>query len=996
MKTTNIFYRALCLVLMALCSAFASGQNSQTDPLQFYSPNTYAFARYGDLPVNYSTGVPDIQIPLTSITDKDVSLDISLSYHAAGIKVDQEAGWVGLGWSLNAGGVITSQVRGVPDYMNSTTGKMPRTNLRFHTDPNESLDDYIDDEAETLRLASLLSPLYEDTAPDIFYFNFCGKSGKFYLDEDGKGHMLDQEDWLIAFQPGGTFSITDEKGVVYEFADLETAYSSAWNGYYTTGWYLSSITSPTGGSLAFTYTTGGTLAAGNLHRTYTSCYMAITNRKLNEHEIPMKYRTPSFTVEGSVSGKIVSRITASSGAYVSFTCKNEVRKDAMSVNGNMLEYITSYNSAGTAVKKYKLSYSYFEPDSNHRLSNASFDCLNYRLRLDSVQEVAASGSLTVPPYTFVYYGDDGTAAHKLPFRMSPCQDQWGYYNYTANTCLFPNNGQYDAFHIDPWYAQLAQTSNIYDLVSYKVTGGGDRSIHAEATKACTLKKITYPTGGYTEFDFENHDPNGTLGNLGMNGLRIKKITDNDGNGNSKVRQYEYGSYDWESGQCMLHSNLFHTAYHQALYDNNTGQSAGMMAAYGVPQEFLNSELVLEIKSFPTVTLGVEGDFLYPNVREYVTGQGYTDYTFSYSPDQIPSSLDGLSAPDWFNSGFLYIQHGAASSHYFYGGYGSEGSCVFPYMNPVDLGWKRGRMTSRKVYSQSGALLESDRMTYEERILHVAPGYKCSAFSDYEFLFSCDYVLSGMTRLTSEEHYEKGVTTLRTYTYDGNHRKQVSTQTEMDSHGTTLRTEYRYPSSYGTAFSTLKNKNILSAIDVRTYRNGVLVSGIQTAYNASGQPVTGYSAEPTGSDISFSASSPYTFTPVVWRTYDSGNRLVSETFRSEGKDYAYLWAYGGQYPVAKIEGATSTEVSGWLGSTAVNALVQNSTSVESVLSNMRNTLSSKGVLVTTYTYTPGVGMTSVTAPNGQKTTYTYDSLNRLSQVRDDNSQIVNLYDYNYQQ
>ena len=64
--------------------------------------------------------------------------------------------------------------------------------------------------------------------------------------------------------------------------------------------------------------------------------------------------------------------------------------------------------------------------------------------------------------------------------------------------------------------------------------------------------------------------------------------------------------------------------------------------------------------------------------------------------------------------------------------------------------------------------------------------------------------------------------------------------------------------------------------------------------------------------------------------------------------------------------------------------------------MRSTLSSKGVLVTTYTYIPGVGMTSVTAPTGQKTTYTYDSLNRLSQVRDDNGQIVNRYDYNYQQ
>ena len=135
---------------------------------------------------------------------------------------------------------------------------------------------------------------------------------------------------------------------------------------------------------------------------------------------------------------------------------------------------------------------------------------------------------------------------------------------------------------------------------------------------------------------------------------------------------------------------------------------------------------------------------------------------------------------------------------------------------------------------------------------------------------------------------------------------------------------------------------------------------------------------------------------TYEMYDSkGNPLYVTTL--DGRKFVFLWGYGNRYPVARIEGATYNEVGTWVGSTLINSLkTATGSSVATILGNIRNSLSNRDVLVTTYTYTPGVGMTSVTAPNGQKTTYTYDSLNRLSQVRDDNGQIVNQYDYNYQQ
>lgn len=103
------------LVSLGVCvSVLCSAQN----PPQFatvHTPEVTAFNSNIETPVNLYSGVPTIRIPLYTIEMKGVSVPITLNYHAGGVRADQEATWVGLGWSLDYGGMISRIVRGAPD-----------------------------------------------------------------------------------------------------------------------------------------------------------------------------------------------------------------------------------------------------------------------------------------------------------------------------------------------------------------------------------------------------------------------------------------------------------------------------------------------------------------------------------------------------------------------------------------------------------------------------------------------------------------------------------------------------------------------------------------------------------------------------------------------------------------------------------------------------------------------------------------------------------------
>lgn len=97
-------------------SSFTEGLSLQAPQYIPKTPNVSSLVSQLDYPVSLYTGVPNISVPIYVIETDGIQIPISLSYNASGIRAGQEASWVGLGWSLNAGGIISRTIRCGDDF----------------------------------------------------------------------------------------------------------------------------------------------------------------------------------------------------------------------------------------------------------------------------------------------------------------------------------------------------------------------------------------------------------------------------------------------------------------------------------------------------------------------------------------------------------------------------------------------------------------------------------------------------------------------------------------------------------------------------------------------------------------------------------------------------------------------------------------------------------------------------------------------------------------
>ncbi|MEO0556477.1 MAG: hypothetical protein AAF149_25065 [Bacteroidota bacterium] len=104
----------LCLIILLLvCPSF--GQSNLEATYFPPSPNASSLLEYASVPVNLYSGIPQIEVPIFNLENEVQDINVYLSYHASGNKVQDIASSVGLGWTLNAGGAITRLVRGGVD-----------------------------------------------------------------------------------------------------------------------------------------------------------------------------------------------------------------------------------------------------------------------------------------------------------------------------------------------------------------------------------------------------------------------------------------------------------------------------------------------------------------------------------------------------------------------------------------------------------------------------------------------------------------------------------------------------------------------------------------------------------------------------------------------------------------------------------------------------------------------------------------------------------------
>lgn len=531
----RIYFKVLCSILLMTIKSFG-----QTDFTKKYSsrvvppsPEAASLGKYGNYPVSYYSGTTNVSVPLYTIQSQKLSLPITLNYHSGGIKVSEEASWVGLGWSLSAGGVITRTIRGSDDLRSSG---YPFTQIPITAD-------------YTFTENAILNVL--DPEPDIFFYNIAGKSGKFILKNKNnntfplEGIMLDKSGVKITcnlVSPGNySWTLILEDGTKYVFSSQELTYdrygvvdtglntgtlnidnninqnniSWDYNAFSSGGgninsWYLTQIISPNLDIISLEYQSSTNYSTLTIPSVTQEGFVGtdITIQVGDYICEPPAVQKNFFRVSKSeIQNVYLKKIIFTNGSVEFFTKDREDQIKSGTFSGvttpsnpQCLDYFIVKTSGGVNIKKVQFNYSYFNEGT---YSSAYDKALNKRLKLNFVRELGISSTgaeiSDMPAYNFEYYYDGETiSSKKLPSKMSTAIDSWGFFNgKTSNDILTAQR-----------YIPSLKISN-NDLSSTTIIQGIDRSVNQESGVTALLKKIQFPTGGSTEFSYSSNQVWGT-------------------------------------------------------------------------------------------------------------------------------------------------------------------------------------------------------------------------------------------------------------------------------------------------------------------------------------------------------------------------------------------------------------------------------------------------------------------------------------------------------
>jgi len=1050
------------LVCLIAATGAAHGQKIEVNKItskEYYpqSPTAAALGLFGQTAVNYFTGTPEISVPLTGITYKDLGLDLSLVYqNTMGNKPDAVPGYTGNGWFFKCGGAITLAAKGISP---ADVGKSQQVLIL----------PYATNDANWSDSATLQADMQHKKYPydylgkryDEFSYSFGGASGNFYSDYDASlngpfQHIrtLQGEDltvqkiivlglkkikipaepqldtprwysWNAGFQDsiGGPgfyyrdtivqntvtygFIVTDSKGVKYTFGNTDESieftrpgltigsYDKQGQNTIPTTWFLTSIQSPNGPIIRLKY------RRGNFFVVSTSSIkgMVITSNKDGNG-------TQAFAGSTALPYSRLINSTLYNPCYLdSVITPVSSTKFYWSPASQQLPYSVPHLLSDTVN-----GFSPYVFDPYPDVSNSINMDKRFSDKLDSFSVYTATGVKNKG--VFFIYSNDTTTRLKLTnvgIYGSSKTNGVQVYNFVYNSLSLP---PYRSFKTDAYgyyngknlYITTTQDPNYYvSLLSNSTQLNGyiaSRAPDTAYTQAEMLQQVIYPTGGYTQYVYENNkyrsfadnwpstvtqNPADSVGS----GLRIKTITNYDFAGHVSTRKNYYYYNNYASGGRTSSGVL---NFHPVLYAHFDGTITNPPIDGDLSDpRYVNA--TISYTQFGTdpiypVRSSKGSAITYSEVTEALADGSYTVHTFKNYDNGYADRPAENEIVDNAQLGRFWAEDD---------------------VNSMDL--ERGQSLAECRYDTTGRLRMKTTYKYNDtitrfnsnvRMLKAIPN---SAFSEnfltLRYLAYLVYTYYPYLKQQTSVEYPTAtdsIVTAVSYTYDSLYR-MVKTQTTVLSDSSLRTTISRYPADMVAAgqtnpYQALVNAHMVSLpVEKEDQLNGVRLQKTTTGYQ------TGLSDNaslilPASLNTQFRNQSPET--RMTYNRYDSLGNLQSFS-QPGGLKTSLIWSYSKQYVVAQIANADYGTVSDVLGGpSAINDFSNQPTNSPPTinLSALRTDSRLSGAQVTQWSYLPLTGVTSEQNPAGKVTTYTYDGMGRLSTVKNADGAVIKQYCYNY--
>jgi YD repeat-containing protein len=903
-------------------------------------PTISSLATYNNVPVSIQTGIPDISYNLFGVASNspNFSINMGISYHPVNA-TNEWIGDLGQGWSLFGQGVISREIVGEFDE-HSTLG-------------DTYLKNYFD---------------------DVYNYNIPGESGKFRFIRDISNNTfelvkLTSTSSTINYQRSvnntstmvvDSFTITTDRGIKYKFGIYGLSRARVMvhqypngsilygNQNYRSAFFLTSVEDESNNILAnYTYLKDVTHPIGEPELTESEQYK-LTDIEIKDHgTIKLEYdkidpinlvKADKFRLKSAllkaVTGQFISKYTFQTGLE-SFT--------RVDIDNNELEK-TKFGYGGITFTQ--------EPntDTNPELIIPA--------TLGEVQ-LPSKGTIKYT-YDFIpfYYSEETKT-------VTPEEDLGNVSFTTINSVAkkkfftVPINNGGAPFPYKPYYVaidinagQLA--GNYWSLAFYKKVGTSYQ-VYPLSLGPVAEPDPNYPTrqvvpfynadGGDYYVTLISAEPGITIpyGEIYFEAKHLGEPYDTtvrkpSSNGQARVTSIKY--YNEESS--LIQAGTIPARVEEYFYGkfDNPTESSGLYVEGGA----LDGTTALN----PVI--------LYQNVKISGGTEGYTKYYFK-TPYSYPRT-EVNTLPFWPNFSMM----------------------------------RSGLLSKKEAYNSLNQKVSEDLFDYALSE-YDAPMYSAAPSTSMGNFYIKTSWIKDQT-VTSRNYFASGIaeTKKEVFNNTNNYLPNVERVTSFD--GSIQETSYKYALDKNNQKLIAANMTGIplettSVIRKSASDTGKTIARTETRYDNAANIFP-------SSAVSFDSQNNLA-SELTFNQYDAKGNLEQYTAK-DGIPVSVVWGYNKTQPIAKVEGATYSQIAPYVSDIVSKSDTDTSEAAEQsfqqALDLFRNNVQLKNYQITTYVYDVLVGMKSMTPPSGIREKYQYDKAGRLDQITDEKGKVLKKYNYNY--